>query len=67
LAILKEGEKNGFKAVCAKYDTSTQSYRLWRYKAEGTKPRKHLPVEKKLQILEEGYLPTWDIRLRESG
>jgi transposase-like protein len=30
LAILKEGEKNGVKAVCAKYDISTQSYRLWR-------------------------------------
>jgi hypothetical protein len=26
LAILKEGEKNGVKAVCAKYDVSTQSY-----------------------------------------
>jgi hypothetical protein len=26
LAILKEGEKNGVKAVCAKYDSSTQSY-----------------------------------------
>jgi hypothetical protein len=26
LAIVKEGEKNGVKAVCAKYDISTQSY-----------------------------------------
>jgi transposase-like protein len=56
LAILKEGEKNGVKAVCAKYDTSTQSYRLWRYKAQGTKRRKCFAFEKKIRILEERYL-----------
>jgi hypothetical protein len=55
LAILKEGEKNGVKAVCAKYHISAQSYRLWRYKVQGTKAKKYLPVEKKRRIL-EGYL-----------
>jgi transposase-like protein len=38
LAIVKEGEKNGVNAVCAKYGISDQSYRLWRYKANGTEP-----------------------------
>jgi transposase-like protein len=32
LAILKEGEKNGVNAVCAKYGVSEQTYRVWRYK-----------------------------------
>jgi transposase-like protein len=30
LAIVKEGEKNGINAVCAKYDISDQAYREWR-------------------------------------
>jgi transposase-like protein len=29
LAILKEGQRNGAKTVCAKYGISDQSYRLW--------------------------------------
>jgi transposase-like protein len=56
LAIPKEGEKNGVKAVRAKYDISTQSYRLWRYKAQEPSPKKYFPVENKRRILEEGCL-----------
>jgi hypothetical protein len=33
LAILKEGEKNGVKADCAKYRVSDRTYRIRRYKA----------------------------------
>ncbi len=54
LAIVKEGEKTGVKTVCAKYDISDQTYRDWRYKAQGIKPRKHFSLKKKLKILEEG-------------
>jgi transposase-like protein len=35
LAIVKEAEKTGAKAVCAKYVFSDQAYRVWRYKAGG--------------------------------
>src|ERR1700741_123077 len=54
LAILKEGEKNGVKAVCAKYGISDQTYRAWRYQAAGIQPRKHLSSAKRLQVLREG-------------
>jgi transposase-like protein len=54
LAILKESEKTGVKTVCAKYKISGQTYRGWRYKAQGIKPRKHFSLKKKLKILEEG-------------
>ena len=54
LAILKEGEKNGVKAACAKYGISDGTYRVWRYEAQGLKPRKHFSLKKKLKILEEG-------------
>src|SRR5215469_8214464 len=54
LAIVKEGEKDGINAVCAKYGISDQSYRLWRYQASGIQPRKHLSSAKRLQILREG-------------
>jgi transposase-like protein len=40
LAIVKEGEKTGVEAVCAKYDITDQSYRFWRYKALGIGPKK---------------------------
>jgi len=53
LAIVKEGEKNDIEAVCAKYDISHQSYRLWRYKANGIKPKKQRSRTEKLCILEE--------------
>jgi hypothetical protein len=33
VTIVKEREKTGAKAVCAKYDISDQSYRNRRYKA----------------------------------
>jgi transposase-like protein len=55
LAILREGEKNGVRAVCEKYGISDQTYRLWRYKAAGIQPRKQFSEEEKLRILEEGY------------
>ena len=62
LAIVKEGEKVGIEAVCAKYGISTQSYRTWRYKINGIKPKKQRSRKEKLRILEEGYqngiLPT---------
>ena len=48
LSIVEEGEKNGVKAVCAKYGTSTQSYRLWRYKINGTRPNKQRSRTEKL-------------------
>ena len=54
LTIVAEGEKTGVKSVCAKYDISDQTYRVWRYKAHGLKPRKHFSLKKKLKILEEG-------------
>src|SRR5262249_36298445 len=55
LAILKEGEKAGVKAVCEKYGISDQTYRLWRYKAAGIQSKKQFSEEEKRQILEEGY------------
>src|SRR5689334_4849139 len=55
LAIVKEGEKTGVEAVCAKYDITDQSYRFWRYKALGIRPKKQLSRTEKLRILEEGY------------
>jgi len=42
LVVVKEGEKNGVKAVCAKYGISTQSYRTWRYRVHGIRLRKQL-------------------------
>ena len=55
LAIIKEGQKIGAKAVCAKYDISGRSYRVWRYKAQGIKPRTtRFSLKEKLKILEEG-------------
>ena len=55
LVIVKEGQKNGVKAVCARYGISTQSYRLWRYKARGIQPKKYFSSNEKLRILEEGF------------
>ena len=54
LAILKEGEKNGVKAVCAKYGVSEQTYRVWRYKIKGIEPKKQFSIKKKREILEQG-------------
>ena len=54
LKIIAEGQKAGVKAICAKYDVSDQTYRAWRYKAQGIKPRKLFSLKKKLKILEEG-------------
>jgi transposase-like protein len=54
LTIMAEGEKTGVKTVCAKYAISDQTYRDWRYKALGIKPRKHLSSAKRLRVLREG-------------
>lgn len=54
LTIIAEGEKTDAKIVCAKYDIHEETYRRWRYKAQGIKPRKHFSLKKKLKILEEG-------------
>ena len=40
LAIVKVGEKVGVKAVLAKYRINEQSYRNWRYRINGIKPKK---------------------------
>jgi transposase-like protein len=50
LTILEDGERNGVKAVCAKYDISDQSYQLWRYKANRIKPQKQRSPKEKLRI-----------------
>src|SRR5215831_15819108 len=55
LAILKEGEKNGVKAVCAKYGVSEQTYRVWRYKTRGIEHKKQFSIKKKREILEQGF------------
>src|SRR6516164_1286575 len=55
LAILKEGEKNGVKAVCAKYGVSDQTYRVWRYKTKGIEHKKQFSIKKKREILEQGF------------
>src|SRR5262249_26912081 len=57
LAIVQEGEKTSFNAVCAKYNISPQTYRRWRYAARGIKPKpsRHFSPQQKLEILEEGY------------
>jgi transposase-like protein len=55
LAILREGEKIGVKAVCAKYAISDQNWRRWRYKIKGIEPKKQFSIEKKREILEEGF------------
>jgi transposase-like protein len=55
LAIVQEGEEKGVKAVCAKYGVGYQTYRDWRFKARGIRPRKRFSLGEKLQILEEGY------------
>src|SRR6516162_11705646 len=55
LAILKEGGRNGVKAVCAKYGVSDQTYRVWRYKIKGIEPKKQFSIKKKREILEEGF------------
>ena len=54
LTIIAEGQKTGVKTVCAKYDISDQTYRDWRYKTLGIKPRKHLFSAKRLRVLREG-------------
>ena len=54
-AILREGEKIGVKAVCAKYGIGDQSYRRWRYKIKGIEPKKRFSIEKKREILEKGF------------
>jgi transposase-like protein len=54
LTIIAEGEKSGVKTVCAKYDISDRTYRKWRYKAQGIKPRKPLSSAKRLRVLREG-------------
>src|SRR5262245_10149028 len=55
LAILKEREKNGVKAVSAKYGISDQTHRVWRYKIKGIEPKKQFPIKKKREILEQGF------------
>jgi len=55
LAILREGEKIGVKAVCAKYAISDQNWRRWRYKIKGTEPKKQFSIKKKREILEQGF------------
>jgi transposase-like protein len=55
LAILKEGEKNGVKAVCAKYGVSEQTYQVWRYKTKGIEHKKQFSIKKKREILEQGF------------
>ena len=47
LAILKEGEKNGVKAVCAKYGVSEQTYQVWRYKTKGIEHKKQFSIKNK--------------------
>jgi transposase-like protein len=47
LAIVKEGEKNGVKAVCAKYGVSGQTYRVWRYNTRGIEPKKQFSIKKR--------------------
>ena len=54
LAIVKEGEKNGVKAVCAKYGINDATYRRWRYKALGIQPRRRFSLEQRLRVLKEG-------------
>jgi hypothetical protein len=41
--------------VLAKYGISDQSYRNWRYRVNGIKPKKQLSRTEKHQILEEGF------------
>ena len=41
--------------MCAKYGISDQTYRVWRYRANGIKPKRQCSREEKLEILEEGY------------
>src|SRR5215469_10022888 len=55
LAILREGEKIGVKAVCAKYAISDQNWRRWRYKIKGTESKKQFSIKKKREILEQGF------------
>src|SRR5215470_17995521 len=55
LAILREVEKIGVKAVCAKYAISDQNWRRWRYKIKGTEPKKQFSIKKKHEILEQGF------------
>jgi transposase-like protein len=54
LTIIAEGEKNGVRAVCAKYGISDDTYRRWRYKALGIRPKRHFSLEKRLRVLKEG-------------
>src|SRR5215831_6369482 len=54
LAIVKEGEKNGVKAVCAKYGINDATYRRWRYRALGIQPRRRFSLEQRLRVLETG-------------
>ena len=37
------------------YRISDQTYRVWRYRANGIKPKRRCSREEKLEILEEGY------------
>jgi transposase-like protein len=54
LTILKEGGKVGASAVCANYGIGDQTYRRWRYKALGIKPKNYLSSAKRLRVLREG-------------
>jgi hypothetical protein len=62
LAILEEAENVDVNEVCAKYEISAQTYRVWRYKASGIKPRKHFSPEKKRKIFKEGARNIPDVR-----
>jgi hypothetical protein len=53
LTISAEDERTGVKTVCATYDISDQTYRDWRYRALGIKPRKHLSSAKRLRVLKK--------------
>ena len=64
LTIIAEGQKAGVRAICAKYDISDQTYRDWRYKTLGIKPRKHLSSAKRLRVLGQYYASTLAPALR---
>jgi len=69
LAIVKEGEKTGVKAVCAKYGCSERAYRIWTCTAYGIylsdyyrwkqkfqfqkSPRRSFSEQERLQIIKD--------------
>jgi transposase-like protein len=54
LTIIAEGEKDGARAVCAKYGINDETYRRWRYKVPGIQPKRPFSLEKRLRVLREG-------------